>query len=177
MIEFFKEEQLSMAKAQRKKVLLKYLLTLGVYLIYATCMMLWYWTLPYMHPQIKVIKWILYSTSVLYMIFSYVYLSIAYGRVHRYYKLCDKVLYDRKETYVGEFLRYDESMDQKDGVDCKSLIFKEWNKYKKVYFERKVLVPYEMDFPQIEQNATIRYVVQGNVLVRYEYIDVKGEQQ
>ena len=111
------------------------------------------------------------------MIFSYVYLSIAYGRVHRYYKLCDKVFYDRKETYVGEFLRYDESMDQKDGVDCKSLIFKEWNKYKKVYFERKVLVPYEMDFPQIEQNATIRYVVQGNVLVRYEYIDVKGEQQ
>jgi phosphoglycerol transferase MdoB-like AlkP superfamily enzyme len=126
MIEYFLLEDLQKAKVQRKKTILIYLSTLVVFFAYLIAMLLWYWTLPYKHPQISLIKWLLYPTGVAYMVFSYVYLSICYGRVNRYYKLCDKVLYDKKETYEGQFLRYDDSLDFKDRVDCKNLIFKEW---------------------------------------------------
>ena len=59
----------------------------------------------------------------------------------------------------------------KDGVDMKSLIFIEWNKYKNDYFERKVLVFYEKPFPEFAEKATVRYVTQGNVLISYEILN------
>ncbi len=175
MIEYFHTEEVNIANKQRKKTLGVYLITLAVYLVFFFCMMIWYWFLPYKHPQIKVVKWILYPISIFYMIFSYMYLFIRYGRIRRYYNLCCKMVYGNKEVYVGEFLRYENSIEQKDGVDFKSLIFKEWNKYKNNFFERKVLVFYEKDFPEITEKAVIEYTVQGNVLLNYKYLNSQGE--
>ena len=59
----------------------------------------------------------------------------------------------------------------KDGVDCKSIMLVEWNKYKKDFFEREVLVFYEKPFPEIPQDATIEFVTQGNFLISYQILD------
>ena len=75
-----------------------------------------------------------------------------------------------KETYTGRFIRYDETICQKDGVDVKSLIFVEWNKYKNDFFERKVYVFNEFPFPEIEVDKNVTYVTQGNVLISYEIL-------
>ena len=75
-----------------------------------------------------------------------------------------------KETSTGNFLEYDEEIQDKDGVDFKSLVFIEWNKYKKDFFERKVLVFYEKPFPEIPEKANVRYITQGNVLISYEIL-------
>ncbi|MBR5899939.1 MAG: hypothetical protein IKZ38_00935, partial [Clostridia bacterium] len=78
------------------------------------------------------------------------------------------------------FFEYDETLQFKDGVDFKSLIFIEWNKYKNSYFERKVMVFYERDFPEIQPNSMVKYVVQANILISYEYLDKnvqQGEEQ
>lgn len=53
----------------------------------------------------------------------------------------------------------------------KSLVFLEWNKYKKGYYERKVLVFYEKEFPEIPEGSGVRFITQGNVLVSYEILD------
>ena len=58
----------------------------------------------------------------------------------------------------------------KDGVDFKSLVFIEWNKYKIDFFERKVLVFYEKPFPEIPVEANVSYITQGNVLISYEIL-------
>ena len=75
-----------------------------------------------------------------------------------------------RETSTGSFFEFDEKIQDKDGVDFKSLIFLEWNKYKKEFFERKVLVFYEKPFPEIPLEANVTYVTQGNVLVSYEIL-------
>ena len=49
------------------------------------------------------------------------------------------------------------------------------NKYKNDFFERKVLVFYEKDFPEIPEGANVRYVTQGNVLISYEILDLPME--
>ena len=64
---------------------------------------------------------------------------------------------------------------EKDGVDFKSLIFLEWNKYKKDYFERKVLVFNEKPFPEIPDGATVTFITQGNVLISYEITELPEE--
>ena len=82
-----------------------------------------------------------------------------------------------RETYTGSFFEYSETLQDKDGVDCKALVFLEWNKFKKGFFERKVLVFAEKEFPKFEENMNVRYVTQSNVLVSYEILDKqeKGE--
>ena len=61
----------------------------------------------------------------------------------------------------------------KDGVDCKELIFNEWNKFKEVYYERRVFVLYEMDFPDIPEKSMVKFITQGNVLISYQILNEK----
>ena len=89
------------------------------------------------------------------------------------------MIYGLKDVSTGSFLRYDESLQEKDGVDFKALVFLEWSKYKKEFFERKVLVFEEKEFPSLTEKTNVRYVTQGNVLINYTILDEQsqGEQQ
>ena len=81
-----------------------------------------------------------------------------------------------RETSTGSFIEVDESLQEKDGVDFKALIFLEWNKFKNDFFERKVLIFDELEVPEFKENQNVRYVTQGNVLVSYEILDLPVEE-
>jgi hypothetical protein len=76
-----------------------------------------------------------------------------------------------REEFTANFFEYDETLNTKDGVDVKALVFLQWNPYKEDYFERRVWVFYNKPFPQFKQNDTVRFITQGNVLVSYEIIN------
>lgn len=170
MINYYNEEEFIKAKKQRKNTLIILFIVLGVYLAFSIGMVLWYLTLPYQDPKITVVKVIHHTVSVLVAIFAFVYLGIPYKRVNKYYKMNENLIFGLKETSVGSFLRYDENVQDKDGVDFKALIFLEWNKYKKDFFERKVLVFYEKPFPELKEKQNVKFVTQGNVLIKYEIL-------
>lgn len=170
MIDYFVEQDYVEAKAQRKKTLIIYFAFLTVYLLISAGMLMWYLTLPYASPVITTVKVIQYSVTAIMVVFSFIYLGIPYKRVNRYYKMTTYMLTGLRETSTGSFFEYDETLQDKDGVDFKSLVFLEWNKYKKDFFERKVLVFDEKPFPEIPENANVRYVTQGNVLISYEIL-------
>ncbi len=177
MTEYFVESDFLEVKAQRKRVLITYFIVLGAYLLVSIANFIWYKTLPYKSSKILLVKIIEFATTIVMVIFSLIYFGIKYKRVNRFYRTGNHLLTALKETSTGSFLRYDETIQDRDGVDCKSLIFLEWNKYKKDFFERKVLVFNEWDFPEIPENANVRYVTQGNVLVSYEILDYDNEQK
>ncbi|MBR2871476.1 MAG: hypothetical protein IKB98_08930 [Clostridia bacterium] len=178
MIQYFKDEILQSVSKQRKKTLWIYLgIILGVYLAISVATFVWYLTLPYGSPTVSVIKGIQYPATALFVIASFIYLSIPYKRVNKFYKLCKHVKTGLREKCSGKFFEYDANLTQKDGVDCKSLVFIEWNKYKNKPFERSVLVFYELPFPEIPEGAMVEYVTQGNVLVEYEIIEEKQDKQ
>ena len=170
MVDYFIPEFLEDAKKQKRKTLIIYFIMLGVYLAVSVFDYVWYFGLPYKSPAITGVKWLQYSLTAVFVIFSFVYLGIVFKRVRRYYKQCYNMQTGLKETSTGNFLEYDEEIQDKDGVDFKSLVFIEWNKYKKDFFERKVLVFYEKPFPEIPEKANVRYVTQGNVLISYEIL-------
>ena len=171
MTEYFIEKDYCDVKKQRKKVLAFYFIVLGLYLVFSVAMYWWYRTLYYKHPDIPTVKAIHYSVTALMMIFSLVYLGIKFKRVNKFYYLTVNLLTGQRETSTGSFFEYDETLQYKDGVDFKALIFIEWNKYKNDFFERKVLVFHEREFPKIPEKANVRYVTQGNVLISYELLD------
>lgn len=171
MTEYFKNEYYEQARKQRKIVLAIYFGVLAAYIAASGVLLGYYVTLTYQSPKITVVKLIEYPLTAVFVVFSFVYLGIAFRRVNKFYKLCCNVITGLKETSEANFFEYDENLTEKDGVDMKSLVFLEWNKYKKGYYERKVLVFYEKDFPSIPDGAGVRFITQGNVLVSYEILD------
>lgn len=170
MIDYFNEQELEVVKKQRKKAINLYIIIGVVYLVASVGIVLWFTTLPYQSPTITWVKIIHYSLSALFVIFSFIYLGIVLKRVNRYYKLMFNLHTGIRETSTGSFIEYSENTQDKDGVDMKALIFLEWNKYKNDFFERKVLVPYEKEFPEFTENANVKYVTQSNVLISYEIL-------
>ena len=170
MIDYYVKEDLEKARAQRKKTLLAYFIVLGVVVLISAGFITWYLTLPYKSPTILTIKLIHYSILAVFAIFSFIYLGIKYKRINRYYKLVNYLETGLRETSTGSFFEYDETSQEKDGVDFKSLVFLEWNKYKNDFFERKVLVFEEKPFPKFNENDNVRYITQSNVLISYEIL-------
>ena len=175
MVEYYTDAELVSAKKQKKKTFIIYFIVLGAYFLASAAFLIFYWTLPYSGYRntaytISLIKAGHYSLTALLVVFSFIYLGIVYKRVRRYYKMCSNMSTGLRETSTGSFLEYDENIQDKDGVDFKSLVFIEWNRYKNDFFERKVLVFYEKPFPEIPEQANVTYVTQGNVLISYEIL-------
>ena len=170
MTDYYVKEELESASAQRKKTLIWYFVALGVFLVISAGFMIWFSTLPYESPTIKTVKYIQYPFVALFVIFSFIYLGIKYKRINRFYKLVYNLETGIRETSTGSFFEYDETSQEKDGVDCKALVFLEWNKYKKDFYERKVLVFEERDFPEFNENDNVKYITQGNFLISYEIL-------
>ena len=174
---YFKESYFTQAQKQRKRVLTWFYVVIGVYAFISLGLFLWYRTLPYQSEVIGAVKFIHYSLSALFVVFVFIYMGIPFKRVNRYYRLTRNMCVGIKETSTGSFIEYSEELQDKDGVDFKALIFLEWNKYKKDFYERKVLVFYQEEFPEFKEGQNVRYVTQGNVLVEYLILDNQEESQ
>ena len=175
MTEYYTDAELDSVTKQRKRVLAIYFTVLGVYLAVCVAFLIYYISLPYAGYNdtahtISLIKLAVYPVTAVFVIFSFIYLGIKFKRTNRYYKMCRHLSTGLRETSTGSFFEYDENIQDKDGVDFKSLVFIEWNKYKNDFFERKVLVFYEKPFPEIPEKSTVNYVTQGNVLISYEIL-------
>ena len=167
---YFTEELFNSVKKQKKKTLMNYFIVLGVYLAISVGLFIWFRTLTYRSKTITIIKVLHYTLSAVMVFFSFIYLGIKYKMVKKFYKALNNVKIGIKEEYVAEFIGCDETLQTKEGVEYKCLLFKEWNKYKKDFYERKVLVFYELPFPEIETGKKVKFITQANLLVEYEYI-------
>lgn len=173
MIKYFKLEEYYEAKKERNKVLIVYFTFLAVYLLISGALIGWYMTLPYKASEITLVKAIHFTITGIFVIFSIIYLGIKYRITKNYYKRCLEMATSHGEEYEGNLIEFNEENIDRDGVESKTIIFLEWNKFKNEFFERKVYVPFGKDFPLIEENDTVKYITQANFLVAYEIIKIE----
>ncbi len=173
MTQYFKNEFYLDAKKQRNKTLIVYLVSLAIYLAVSAAFLIAYLQQPYASENITKIKIGEYAVSCVFVVFSFIYMGIKFKRVNKYYKLCYNVATGLKETFSAKYIGADDTLEVKDGVEVKALLFEEYNKYKKAIFERKVWVLYELPFPEIPEGAEVTFVTQGNVLTEYD-VDEKN---
>ena len=174
-MKYFDNSELNTAKKQRNKYRLIYIIVAIIYAIISAGCVIWYSTLPYKSPTITAVKFVHYPVTFIFIAFSFVYLFITFKRANKHYKLVENMVNGLKEETTAVYLETDHQIQDKDGVDMKALIFLEWNKYKKEYFERKVMVFGDREIPVIPENATVKFITQGNVLIEYEIIDLPKE--
>ena len=171
MVEYFTKKEYEQAKKSYRKLLIGLFIDIALYLGGSAVVLFWYLTLPYRSPTISTVKWVQYPFTAVFVIVTFIYAGIPLKRAKKYYRSTFNNLTGLREATTGSFFEYDERSWQKDGVDYKTIIFLEWSKYKKDFFERKVLVPFDKEFPKFEKHDNVRYVTQGNVLVAYEILE------
>ena len=171
MTDYFKSEYLTQSLNLRLRIKRTYFFTVILYILISVGLFIWYRGLPYKSATITVVKVIEYALTVVFVIFSFLYMGIKYKRAKKYNLMCYNLTYGLKEQSVLQFIKTDDTMHDKDGVECKSLVFSEWNKYKKEYFNRKVYVFYDLPFPDIKENEKYKIITQGNFLISYEQED------
>lgn len=169
-MDYYTEAEFLSAKKRKNVLLAIFFVVLGLYVAASIVLFIWYLQLPYQSPKIATVKWIHYPTTAVVAAALFFYMSVPFKRANRYYKMLFNMKTGVRETNTGSFFEYDETLQEKDGVDCKSLIFLEWNKYKNDIFERKVLVFYDRPFPEFKEKDSVRFVTQGNVLISYEIL-------
>lgn len=170
-MKYFHESELHSAKKTRNKYRFIYVAVAVIYAVISVGCILWFTTLPYKSSTITTVKVIHYSVTGVFIAFSFVYLFITYKCANRYYKLVNNLATGLKEKSTAAFFEVDNTIQDKDGVDMKSLIFLEWNKFKQDYYERKVLVFADRPVPEIPQNAMVEFITQGNVLIEYDIVE------
>lgn len=176
MTNYFNKSEYENAKKQKNLILWIYIGIAALFAAFAVLVMIYVAKLPYQSPKTGTVKWIVYPITGVFVIFSFLYMGIPFKRIKKRAAFCHNLVFGLKEESEAEFFEYDETLQDNGGVDCKSLVFLEWNKYKKDYFERKVLVFYEREFPIIPEKARVKFITQGNFLISYEIAEEKGEQ-
>ena len=167
---YYTEEDVNTVAKQKKKAVIIMLVIIGIYFFISLGLFLWYLTLPYKSSTITTVKLIEYPITAVFVIIMFIYCGVYYRRIKKRFIYQRNMLSGIKETSVGTFLEYSNEVQDKDGVDFKALIFIEWNKYKKDFFERKVLVFNDRPFPEIKENAKVEYTTQSNVLIEYRIL-------
>ncbi len=171
MQEYFTEKDFVDAKKLKRNAIIIFLIALGVYLLFSAGMIVWYVLQPYKSPTLGTVKWVHYSVTAVFVILAFLYLGIPYRRIKKYYKVVFNMQNANREEYTARFIEYDDTVEQRDGVDYKSLIFLQYNMYKKDFFERKVLVFADRPMPEIQEEANVKFITQSNVLIKYEIIE------
>ncbi|MBQ0099532.1 MAG: hypothetical protein KBS91_03190 [Firmicutes bacterium] len=174
---YFTDKDVEVVKKQRKTAIIILSIIIFLFVLTTVGFILWYRTLPYQSPVIKKVKWIHYPITGLFVVFLFLYIGIYFRRINKRYNYQQGMLTGIRETSVGTFIEYSEELQDKEGVDFKALIFLEWNKYKKDFFERKVLVFFDRDFPIIEKDSKVEYTTQSNVLIEYKILGKVDESE
>ena len=145
----YDDKDLVSAYKQKKKIWYIYLAVAVVYVaLCVTCLVLYIGT-PFEAPEQNIYKWTVWVASCLFVIFSFVYLTIKYQRIRKYYKLVSYLSVGLKSVNNSIFLRY-ESPEIKDSVDYYVLVVSEWSKKKIRIYGQKNLLRQRKTFARIQ---------------------------
>jgi len=158
------------AHKQRSKLLGIFIAVTAFYAAFCIGWLIYYIGLPYKDPMQKLPQTCVYVISVLYVIFTALYMGIPFARVNRYYTMLTNVSTGIKDVEKNYFYCFEELNMQKDNVDMVGCVFETWNKKKCEWFERAVYYDVEMPLPEFESGDYIRYVTQSNIVLQYEIL-------
>lgn len=158
--------------AYKQKQRLWYIFTAitAAYLIFCIGWEIYHVSLPYVASKFWP-KACVYVSSVVYVVFACVYLSIKYSRVRRYYKMLGYVCEGLKMEETNYFYRFREKQLQKDNIDVSACVFETYSRKKQEWLEREVYHDVEKELPPFEEGDLVRYVSQSNILVQYEILE------
>lgn len=156
---------------QKKKIFGIFWAVTAVYVIFCIAWWIYYMGLPYADPMQKLPKACVFVSSVLYVIFAYVYLSIKGSRIKRYFKLMGYLSDGLKNEEKNYFYTFEKKTLQKDNIDVWGCVFETWSKKRQEWLDREAYWDNEKPLPALESGDYVKYIVQSNFVVQYEILE------
>ena len=158
------------AYKQKQKLFWIFMAITFAYLAFCVAWLVYYISLPYVANKFWP-KASVYVASALYAVFAWVYLSIKYSRVRRYYKMLGYVCEGLKIGETNYFYRFREKSLQKDNIDVVGCVFETYSRKKQEWMEREVYADAEKPLPELGEGDLVRYVAQSNILIQYDILE------
>lgn len=158
------------AYKQKEKLLSAFIIVTACYAAFCIAWLIYYISLPYNDPMQALPKTCVYVISVLYVVFTAVYMGIPFARANRYYTMLTNLSLGIKDVEKNYFYCFEELNMQKNNVDMVGCIFETWNKKKCEWMDRAVYFDVEMPMPEFDSGDYVRYVTQGNIVLQYEIL-------
>ena len=158
------------AHKQKEKLLGAFIIVTACYAAFCIAWLIYYISLPYNDPMQALPKTCVYVISVLYVVFTAVYMGIPFARANRYYTMLTNLSLGVKDVEKNYFYCFEELNMQKNNVDMVGCIFETWNKKKCEWMDRAVYFDVEMPMPEFDSGDYVRYVTQGNIVLQYEIL-------
>ena len=162
------------AHKQREKLLGAFIIVTACYAAFCIGWLIYYISLPYKDPMQALPQTCVYVVSVLYVIFTALYMGIPFARANRYYNMLTNLSLGMKDVEKNYFYCFEELNMQKNNVDMIGCIFETWNKKKCEWMDRAVYFDVEMPTPEFESGDYVRYVTQGNIVLQYEILQKRA---
>ena len=169
MVKVYTDADYLSAHNQKRKIFWFFMLITFIYAGVCTACILYHTSLPYGENALWA-KIIVYTLSVIYALFAYIYLAIKFSRVRRYTKMLDNLNVGIKSVERHYFFEFRKQSLQKDNVDAVAGVFGVWNNRRHEWQEREVFFDKEKPLPPFDNGDLVRYITQGSMMIEYEII-------
>lgn len=112
--------------------------------------------------------------TVLFFGFTLFFFAVKFRLTRKYCRMLRDIDRGLKDTTEGRFLCYDPSIEQKDGVFFYSMKLKTRPLRRDDIDERKVLIEHTVPKIDLAEGTRIRFTSHANILVSYEILDDAG---
>lgn len=166
MTEIYTGSEYKAELTKKKRMFTTWIIILVIYVIICVAVTISFALLPYGTKQTLFIGTNIALSTIFWGATMFMYAN-KYYRLKKYVRMLGFLHTGIMETYSGWFLRFNEGVEVKDGVEFYYAVFLEWNAAKQEHFERKVLIDREIEKPAFEEKRLTRFTTQGNILVKY----------
>ncbi len=167
MTELYLESHYDKIKKQKRNLLISYFVALGVFLAIVATIMIIYANEPYGTQLRTPFLIVLIVISVTFVIYSFIFFSICYGRIKKYEYYLYFAVFGKHEIIKATVIDIDNSVKDVGGVDFYSFTALVWSDIKNDYVNRLIYVDCELDF-SVNVNEVLTLKVNSSYLVGYE---------
>lgn len=168
MVEIYDPSDYAAACGQRKKLLNVFYILLGALIAVNVAVFVFYTFQEYKTSLYGALISINIGSCAIFAIIYYIVFAIKYKRANCYRKMLYYFDHGLRQDGTNAFVRVDNGVVRKDGVDFVGLIFLEWSDKKQEYFERQILFDVEKQLPDFKKGDVVHHITQSNILIAYE---------
>ena len=173
MVSVYNDADYLSAYKQKRRLFWAFMSVTAVYLAFCVAWWLYFISLPYVASKFWP-KACVFTATVLYATFAFIFFAIKYSRVRRYCKMLGYVCEGLKMEETNYFYRFREKELQKDNIDVSACVFETYSRKKQEWLEREVYHDEEKQLPPFEEGDLVRYISQSNILVQYEILQKRA---
>ena len=168
MTELYTTKYLDKIKLKKRNLLISYFVALGVVIAIITAIMIIYANEPYgTNLRIPFII-ALVAICVFFIVYSFIFFNISYGRIKNYYNFVYHALFSKQEiekvTVIANYNQVREVL----GVEFYSLTVLCWSNIENDYVERNLYVDCELNIENFSKNDVLTVRLNSNYLVAYK---------